>query len=404
MLFKIAFRNVFRQKRRTLLTALTILGGMVLSALSIALNDGTYTAVIDLFTRTRLGHIQVHAAGYLDQPSLYKIIADFQRVGATIAQVPGVQAWAPRLYSAGLLSVGEKSTGVQIIGIDPHREVIATRFDRKIIVGQMFSQDTAAQAMMGKGLAKILNARVGDEVVVVSQAADGSLANALYSLVGIIDSGDELSDRLAFYLPLAAAQELLVLPTAVHEIVVIVDELEQVGPLTHEIAAALADSNYEVAPWQEFAKSFYEAMQLDQRGTWISLSIILLIVAIGVLNTVLMSVLERTREYGVLKAVGTRPVQIFALVIYEVNVITCVSIVAGAAFSLLVNYLLSQRGIALPQTFTFAGIEFKELYTAVNLRSIVIPALTVLAAANVVSLFPSVKAARIAPAHALRRH
>jgi len=404
MLFKIAFRNVFRQKRRTLLTALAILGGMVLSALSIALNDGTYTAVIDLFTRTRLGHIQVHAAGYLGQPSLYKIIANFQRVGATIAEVSGVQAWAPRLYSAGLLAVGEKSTGVQIIGIDPIREVIATRFDRKILFGQMFSQDAAAQAMMGRGLAKILNAQVGDELVVVTQAADGSLANALYSLVGIIDSGDELSDRMAFYLPLAAVQELLVLPTAVHEIVVIVDELEQVGPLTRKIAAALGDSNYEVAPWQEFAKSFYEAMQLDQRGTWISLSIILLIVAIGVLNTVLMSVLERTREYGVLKAVGTRPAQIFALVIYEVNVITCVSIVVGAALSLLVNYLLSQRGIALPQTFTFAGIEFKELYTAVNLRSIVIPALTVLAAANVVSLFPSVKAARIAPAHALRRH
>lgn len=404
MVFKIAFRNVFRQKRRTVLTALTLLGGMVLSALSIGLTDGTYTAVIDLFTRTRLGHIQIHAAGYLDKPALFKTIDDFQRVGEAIAKVKGVEAWAPRLYSAGLVAVGEKSAGAQIIGIDPGREVMATRFDRKIIAGRNFATDTAPQAMVGKGLAQVLQAEVGDEIVVVSQAADGSLANALYSLAGIIDSGDELSDRMAFYLPLPVAQELLVLPARVHEIVVIVDELERVSQLTGEIAAALDDPGLAVAPWQEFAKSFYEAMQMDQRGNWISLSIILLIVAIGVLNTVLMSVLERTREYGVLKAVGTQPAQIFMLVIYEINVIAVASIVAGAVLSLILNSWLSRHGIALPQSFTFAGVEFKEMNAAVNLRSILIPAITVFLAANLVSLFPSLKAARIEPARAMRLH
>jgi ABC-type antimicrobial peptide transport system permease subunit len=130
----------------------------------------------------------------------------------------------------------------------------------------------------------------------------------------------------------------------------------------------------------------------------------LLIVAIGVLNTVLMSVLERTREYGLLKAVGTQPAQIFKLVVYEVNFITLASVVAGAALSVLLNYGLSQRGIALPEAFTFAGVEFKEMYSEVNLRSLLIPALTVTIAANVVSLFPSLKAAHTEPARAMRMH
>lgn len=404
MLFKIAFRNVFRQKRRTILTGLTILGGFVLSALAIGISDGTYTSVIELFTRSRLGHIQIHAQGYLDKPSLYKTIDNFSEIGRRVQQLPGVASWTPRLYSAGLVAVGEKSAGVQIIGIDTEREIAATRFDRKIVAGRIFSQNATPEAILGKGLAKVVHAEVGDEIVVLSQAADGSIANALYRVAGISDSGDEFADRMAFYLPLPEAQELLALPQRVHEIVVIAHDLEEVDALTEELRATLAGPDLAIAPWQEFARSFYDAMKMDQQGTWISLFIILLIVAIGVLNTVLMSVLERTREYGVLKAVGTQPAQIFKLVLYEVNVITLVSVILGAACAVGLNYWLSLRGIALPEPFTFAGVEFKAMYSEVNLRSLLIPTITVIVTANLVSLFPSVKAARIEPARALRLH
>ena len=404
MLFKIAFRNVFRQKRRTILTGLTILGGFVLSALAIGISDGTYTSVIELFTRSRLGHIQIHAQGYLDKPSLYKTIDNFSEIGRRVQQLPGVASWTPRLYSAGLVAVGEKSAGVQITGIDAEREIIATRFDRKIVAGRVFSQNATSEAVLGKGLAKVVHAEVGDEIVVLSQAADGSIANALYHVAGISDSGDEFADRMAFYLPLPEAQELLALPQRVHEIVVIAHDLEEVDELTEELRATFAGPDLAIAPWQEFARSFYDAMKMDQQGTWISLFIILLIVAIGVLNTVLMSVLERTREYGVLKAVGTQPAQIFKLVLYEVNVITLVSVILGAACAVGLNYWLSLRGIALPEPFTFAGVEFKAMYSEVNLRSLLIPTITVIVTANLVSLFPSVKAAHIEPARALRLH
>lgn len=404
MLFKIAFRNVFRQKRRTILTGLTILGGFVLSALAIGISDGTYTSVIELFTRSRLGHIQIHAQGYLDKPSLYKTIDNFSEIGKRVQQLPGVASWTPRLYSAGLVAVGEKSAGVQIIGIDTEREIAATRFDRKIVAGRIFSQNATPEAILGKGLAKVVHAEVGDEIVVLSQAADGSIANALYHVAGISDSGDEFADRMAFYLPLPEAQELLALPQRVHEIVVIAHDLEEVDELTEELRSTFAGPDLAIAPWQEFARSFYDAMKMDQQGTWISLFIILLIVAIGVLNTVLMSVLERTREYGVLKAVGTQPAQIFKLVLYEVNVITLVSVILGAACGVALNYWLSLRGIALPEPFTFAGVEFKAMYSEVNLRSLLIPTITVIVTANLVSLFPSVKAAHIEPARALRLH
>jgi ABC-type lipoprotein release transport system permease subunit len=402
MLLKIAFRNVFRQKRRTILTALTMFGGFALAAISIGWSDGSYHRIIDLFTRNRLGHIQVHAEGYLDRPSLYKTIDDYAAVGEKIQRVEGVENWAPRLYSAGLASVAEKSAGVRIIGIDPEREAAATRFGKKIVEGRNFSTTPSPEAILGKGLAKILSAQLGDEIVIVSQAADGSIANDLYHLIGIVDSGDEISDRFAFYLHLQDAQELLVLEDRIHEIAVIVEDLDQVGKLTDAITRELDNPKLSVAPWQEFAKSFYQAMKADQEGMWIMLFVIMLIVAVGVLNTVLMSVLERTREYGVLKAVGTKPAYIFTLVIYEVSIIAFASVIIGAALSILLNHLLSIYGIPLPETFTYGGIEFKTMYSEVNARSLYIPAITVFLSATLVSLFPSLKAARIEPARAMR--
>jgi putative ABC transport system permease protein len=401
---RIAWRNIFRQKRRTVLTVLSMFGGFTLSAISIGWADGTYNRIIDMFTRNRLGHIEVHAKGYLDRPSLYKNISDYDKVGAEIASVQGVEAWSPRFYAAGLASIGDKSSGVQVIGIDPARENAATHFDKQVTEGTPLSPTPAHQALLGKGLATTLKAGLGDSVIIVSQAADGSIANDIYAVVGIVESGDLAQDRSSFYLHLKDAQSLFVLPGVVHEIVVIVKKLNQVPSITEKIRQKLDNSDLNVEPWQVFARSFYIAMTADKKGSWIMLFVVILIVAIGVLNTVLMTVLERTREYGVLRAVGTSPGQVFRLVLSEVFFMACIGIVIGAILSFIANYLLSLHGIPMPETFTYGGVEFTHYYAEVNAHSFYIPAITVMFAAMVISIFPALKAARIDPARALRTH
>ncbi len=404
IMFKIALRNTLRQKRRTILTALTMFGGFTLAAVSIGWSDGTYSNIIEMFTRNRLGHIQIHKKGYLDRPSIYKTIDNYRQVGQTLDSIKAVEAWSPRLYSAGLASVGDKTAGVQIIGVDPEKEEAATHFNRKITIGKMFSAAPSHQVILGKTLAKILNAKIGDEVVIVSQAADGSIANDLYQLIGLLESGNEMSDRMAFYLHLKDAQELLVLQNRVHEIVVIAHHLDQVAPLTRTIRQRLNNPQLDVQPWQEFAKSFYQAMKADQQGMWIMLFVIVLVVAVGVLNTVLMSVLERRREYGLLRSIGTKPGQIITLVLTEINIIALASIIIGIVLSVIVNYLLSINGVTLPQPFTYGGVEFRKMYSEVTARSIYIPAITVFLSATLISIFPAFKAARTEPAKAMRMH
>ncbi len=404
LMFKVAFRNVLRQKRRTLLTVLTMMVGFALAAISIAWSDGSYNVIIDMFTRNQLGHIQIHGEGYLDRPTLYNTVNNYEEVGQRIAAVEGVEAWTPRIFSAGLASASDKSAGVRIIGIDPHRENIATRFDKKITKGQTFSEGGYHEVILGEGLAEVLKADVGDEVIVVSQGADGSIANDLYTLVGLVDAGDPMTNQTAFYLTLEDAQELLVLYGRVHEIAVVVDELDDVELYAEILTDTIDDPKLVAEPWQVFAAEFHKAMKADQQGTWIMLFIIVLVVAIGVLNTVLMTVLERTREYGVLRAMGVRPLQVIRLVIYEVMLMAVVSLVLGFMVSLPVNYWLSIDGVTFGTTFTYGGMEFSTLYTEINTRSFVIPAITVFFSAMMVSFFPAVKAARTAPARAMRTH
>jgi ABC-type lipoprotein release transport system permease subunit len=404
MMLKMAFRNIFRHKRRTVFTGLSMFGGFVMAAIFIGWADGTYNNIIDGFTRNNFGHIQIHAENYLDRPSLYKTIDDLSAVKDAFSGIDHIDAWAPRVYSSGLGSLEDKSSGIQITGIDPARENKTTHFDRKIIRGEGFSPQPENKVLLGKGLAEVLNAEIGSEVVVISQAADGSIANDLYQVNGILDLGNEASNRTAFYLHIQDAQELFVLSGRVHEVALTVDDLDRVRPVNRTLDKRLEGTGLDPAPWQEFARSFYVAMKADMEGMWIMLVVIVLVVAIGVLNTVLMSVLERRREYGVLKAVGTKSHQIVRLVLAEVNILAVFSIILGIGIGLIVNWILSQHGIQLSQPISWGGMEIQSMKAEINLRSFLIPAVTVLVSATIVSIVPALKAARTEPAQIMRMY
>ena len=404
IVLKMAVRNIFRQKRRTIFTGLSVVGGFALAVIFIGWADGSYDNIIDQFTRTRLGHIQIHEKTYLDRPTLYKTISDVPKVGAVLERTKGVESWTPRVFSAGLAGVADKSAGVRIIGIDPERENRTTRFERTIVEGRAFRSSEAREAILGRGLADILQAKLGDEVVLLSQGADGSIAEDKFALVGVASSGDALTDRTAYYLPLATAQDYLVLDGRVHEIAIVVTRLNRVEAISRAITLELRDPTLSVDPWQVFAKSFYDAMKADKAGMWVMLLVIVVIVAVGVLNTVLMSVLERRREYGLLKALGTKPRRIVRLVLLEVVILSAFSMIIGAGLGLGANMILSQHGIKFSSGLTYGGMVFDTMKSEINLRSFVIPAVTVMISAVLVGFFPALKASRTEPARTMRMH
>ncbi len=404
IILKIAFRNIFRQKRRSILTALSMFGGFFLSAFFIGFSDGSYNNIIGMFTSNNLGHIQIHERTYLDKPSLYKTIDNYQDILQKLGEIKGVKSYSPRIFSAGIVSVGDKSSGARIFGVDQKNEISTTNFDKKLIEGKGFSDENAYEVIIGEGLSKILKAGIGQELVVISQGADGSIANEAYRISGISKSGNEMADRVTMYLPLKVAQELLVLEGRIHEIAITVENLNSVSKINNLITQKIDSEKIKAVPWQVFAKSFYNAMQADVEGMWVMLVIIMFVVAIGVLNTVLMSVLERRREYGILKAMGTKPKDIIKLILIEINILALICIILGAIAGLGINLILSKHGISLPEPITYGGMKFQYMTSEVNLRSFLIPAVIVFLSATIVGFFPALKAAKTDPAKAMRTH
>jgi putative ABC transport system permease protein len=398
---RIAMRSLLRQRRRSLFTGLAMLVGFVLSCFFIGWADGTYDYIIDSFTRNRLGHIQIHREGYLHKPSLYKTIDDPGTVERALSGIPRIDSWAPRLYSAGLASLGERSAGVSVIGIDPQREDRTTGFSAKVVQGRYFD-GRSHQLLIGKDLARILKARPGDSVVFVSQAADGSIANDLYQLVGVVDAGDPALNRSGFYLSLDDAQQLFALQGRVHEVAVTVHDLRQVDGVVAALSERLRGQGLEVAGWKQFASEFYRAMQADKGGMYVTLLVVVIVVAITILNTVLMSVLERQREYGLLKAMGTRPSQIVKLVVAEVALLAGFCILAGSLIGWLLNLYFARHGILLAEPVVWGSVQMRYLKGEVNLRSFLLPAATVLLTSLAVCLPPAFRAARTDPARTMR--
>ena len=241
-------------------------------------------------------------------------------------------------------------------------------------------------------------------MVIVSQGADGSIANDLYKVIGILETGDDITDRISFYLNLKDAQELLVLEGKVHEIAITIKKLSNVYKVNNIVEEKINNPQLSVEPWQVFAKSFYLAMKADKEGMWIMLLIIVLVVAVGVLNTVLMAVLERQREYGVLKAIGTKPFQIFKQVVLEVNILAIFCMIFGIGVAFFINSFFSTHAIATFKDIAYGGMKFNSMYAEINARSFYIPAITVFLAANLVSIFPALKAAKTEPAKSMRIH
>ncbi len=405
---RIALRNLLRQRRRSLLTGLSMLVGFVLACFSIGWADGTYNHIIDTFTRSRLGHVQVHAEGYLEKESLYNTIDDPQLIFDQLASMEEVDSWAPRVFSAGLVSITEKSAGAEVIGIDPVAEDRTTAFSQRIVEGRYFHSDASTsngrgEVILGKDLARILEGGVGDEIVIVSQAADGSIANDLYRVIGLADTGDPGLNRSAFYVPLSEAQRLFVLPGSVHEVAITLDNLNDVDSVAAQLKERLATSgDLEVAPWQVFARDFYRAMQADKNGLYLSLVVVIIVVAITVLNTILMSVLERQKEYGVLKAVGTRPGQIVGMVLSETAILTVVAVILGSAIGFVINTYFSRHGIVLSNPIEWGSVQVEVMKGEINARSFYLPTVTVALTSLLVCLFPAIHAARTEPATTMR--
>lgn len=401
-LLSLALRNVMRNWHRTLVTTLAMAFAGIIMILFAALMEGLMQASERNAVAMNLGDIQIHAPGYRDDPDLYTRI---EQAEALLKQLraAGFHASA-RLYGFGLAASGSTSAGVQLRGIDVHAEAGVTQVHRHLLNGQWLDSADPDGVVLGRKLARTLGVVTGDEVVIVSQASDGSMADALFRVRGVLKSVGEGVDRAGFYLLDTAFRELMVVPQGAHEIALLrADPDGDLNAATAE-AAALA-AGYETLDWRALQPVIARILELADAQLVFMLLIVYTAVAMVVLNAMLMSVFERIHEFGVMKAIGVTPWQITALVFLE----TLVQVTAACLLALGLGWwsahYFQANGIDLSGIASAASIGGVALdpvwYARVTPDALLLPIVFLLAIALLAVIYPAVKAAVIRPVAAI---
>ena len=318
-----------------------------------------------------------------------------------LATLPEVEALTRRVECAGLLSAETQSTGVFLLGVQPRREAEVSTLSGEIASGSWLPEEGSADGLplvLGSGLAKRLRVGLGDELSFVSQAADGSIAAELFTLTGILETGAPELDSAFALVRLADAQAMLSLEGRVHRVVGLVGHM---NGLDRVLATAVPGEDNRLLGWKQLLPDLDQTIRSDRRGGRIFLVIILAVVLLGVINTMMMAVFERTKEFGVMLALGSTPGRLLALVLWEAFWLSLSGVLAGVAAGALLNiYLAVPVGT---EPIEFGGVVIDTMQGRNSLLGNVYYPLAILVSGLIAGLIPGLRAAQLVPAAALRQ-
>ena len=404
---RLAWRNVWRNPRRTFLTVAATVFAVFLVVVFVAMADGSHTKMIEDSVRIQSGHVQLAADGYLENRTLEYFLAFDPTLEQALGAVPGVEAFAPRVNSAALLSLESSTQGAVLIGVDPVLEPSVSTLADRIAEGAFLPAGTVRPIVLGQQLAENLGASVGDEVLLFSMAYTLENAYDLFVVAGTVDLPDAGLERVLAIVSLADAQTFLAYEGRVNEVALRVASAGNVPAVTAHLERALADrEGLRVHPWNEVMPQLEQFIVIDDAGMYIMLLILVVVVGFGILNTILMSVMERQQELGAMLALGLRPLRIFAMIYAESMMLAVLGLGIGLALALPFVLYFVAHPIPLPADGLGAAAELVAMEPVITfeLRETTLPgaAITILGVAALAALYPAIKASRARPVDALR--
>jgi len=412
LLARLAWRSIWRNRRRTLLTTLAIAFGIGLIVITRGLQEGSFAQMIDVAVRRSPGHIQVHARGYWEKKDLAHTFPMAAVDTAGLVRIPGVAHVSPKLLVDALVAVGEdNSTGAQVVGVIPSLEQAMTVFGDSGIMeaGRFLMDGDTTDAVIGTTMARNLHAHVGDELVLFTQARDGSVAAALVRVRGIFHVGEPDMDGYLVMANLALMQNILVAPGRASIIALTVKDVRDVDRVRAGIERLLAtrggSARWEVMTYRQLLPELMQAVGFKRASSAIFLTLLLVVIAFGILDTILMSVMERFHEFGLMMALGMRGRAIAAMVFIEGLLLAVIGLAVGNAIGWGVNAWWQRHPVRLGGVAeAVESVGFQPVLAALpDLGQQATWSVVVLCMTLAVALWPAVVAARFRPAEAIQQ-
>lgn len=371
VVLRLAWRNIWRHPRRTWLTTGAMVFCNTLLVFMMSLQFGTYDLMIDNSLQSFVGHLQVQAPGYKDDMKMRQSVPDIRPLAATFREEGDFQAVAARGGAFALASSAERSFGIQIYGVEPDFEPGVSNIPGLVNKGRFLDDINAADIVIGSVLARNLRVGVGDEVTILGTGLDGSFAAAVVSVVGVFDSGVPDLDRSIAEIPLGFFQDTFAMNGAGHQLVMTTQDLSRVPAAVVEAQSLLPPgTDLVVHDWNALQPGLRQAIQADLASGWFMYILLVILVAFSVMNTQLMSVLERTREFGIVLSLGLTPGRLGRLVMLETTLMGVMGLIIGATLGALLVSWLHTRG------FSYPGME--EMAVSYNLPPRMYPQLSLL--------------------------
>ncbi len=402
MLVRMAWRNIWRNPRRTAVVMTAISIGIAGSVIAMAINLGMVTGMVDSAIRGGLAHLQIHDAGWAENPKLeIRLIDGGTAVSRALDAIPEVDRWAPRLRADGLVASPHASVGVALAGVDPEREAGVSIAADSISSGTWLG--APRRVVIGYKLARRLDAEVGSKLVLSVQDLAGELTGQAFRIAGLIRSGSRDLDDGVVFMRLDEAQKLVGLGEAISEIAVVISDRGQVDRIQQQLQTALG-AGPEVRTWAQLEPLLVYMVDSFDSMAWIIYAAVFIAMAFGIANVLLMAVFERTREIGMMRAIGMSRARVVSMVVIESAFVTLLGLLLGVALALFGIWMIGD-GIDISRwagEIDAYGIE-AVLKPALRRRDLVTPIVVGSITAVVSSLWPAIRAGRAKPADALRQ-
>ena len=401
MLLKLAWRNIWRNRRRSLIVLTSVMVGLVAIIISDGLSNGMIGQMLFNQINLNISHIQIHKKGFNNNKVVKNYIPDYKKVEQILINDKYIKAYSKRVFVTGILSSANNSSGVMIYGINPAEEANVSIIKNSIIEGSYLTNNKR-DIIIGKKLAEKLEVEVGDKVVAMANTLKGSIGSEVFRIVGIFRTASSEFDKMAIYIPAATEQNMLNIGDKYYEYAVITKDYGNVDQVQKNLETKLG-SRYEVLSYKDLLPMLIYQIELYKETMWILNVIIGLALIFGIVNSMLMSVFERIREFGVLMSIGMKNSRIYSMIVTEAFIIGIVGTLAGLIIGLLLEIPLAHTGIDL--SFFSTGLEAfgigTVIYPVLSIGNIIMSSLFMPFVAILGALYPAYKAIKLEPIYAI---
>ena len=426
-MIRLAWRNLLRNRARTALTVGGIGFSVLLVSFAMSLQSGSYEIMIDSATGYFTGHGQISHRDFVDQPRVEHTVTNASNLQARLAQIDGLRVF-PRAQAFAVVSLAggvsedssavdpqsnapqsesssEKSLGGMVIGVDFSAERNYLDVYENVVAGKVPTEP--GQALIGSAMARNLGAQIGDELILLGSGKQGAVAAAIFVIAGIVETGQVELDRSLVLAPFAELADALYLEDEAHMLVLMVDDLSKLTATASSVADLLPEA-LTVQTWQQLMPMIEQSIELDRAGAVLFYSLLLILVAFAVVNTFVMVLFERTREFGLFMALGMRPGQVIAQVQFEALLLSLLGVALGLLFAYPLITYLTGVGIPLDQMGGEEAIRqmqmgsMERIFPKISWSSVTTAPLVMIIGTQLAALVSTVRVRGIHPVTALR--